>query len=81
LVPRIENVDFLIRQIDGVAPSFSQKPVIRQEEDGRKLLFECKIKADPKPTVVWYHDGTAVAASNRHKASLAFIFTPTPTLV
>lgn len=50
-----------------MAPSFAQKPVIRQEDDGRRLLFECKIKADPKPSVVWFHDGKQVAASSRHR--------------
>lgn len=58
------------RQIDGLAPTFSKKPAIRQEEDGKKLLFECRIQADPKPAVSWLHDGVLVSNSARHKISL-----------
>lgn len=57
------------RQIDGVAPTFVKKPAIRQEDDGKRLLFECKIKADPKPTVTWSHNATVVDESKRHKVN------------
>ena len=57
------------RQIDGIAPTFSKKPAIRQEEDGKRLLFECRIQADPRPTVSWSHNGVAVQSSSRHKVS------------
>jgi len=57
------------RQIDGIAPTFSKKPSIRQEEDGKRLLFECRIQADPKPTVSWSHSGTPVKDDARHKVS------------
>ncbi|KAK6619856.1 hypothetical protein RUM44_006255 [Polyplax serrata] len=58
------------KQIDGLAPTFSKKPAIRQEEDGKKLLFECRIQADPKPTVTWFHDGVIVKNTPRHKILL-----------
>lgn len=57
----------LYRQIDGTAPTFTKKPAIRQEDDGKRLLFECKIQADPKPGVSWSHNGALVAESDRHK--------------
>lgn len=60
----------LNRQIDGVAPTFVKKPAIRQEDDGKRLLFECKIKADPKPSVTWSHNTVPVEESKRHKVSL-----------
>ena len=41
---------------DGIAPIFIQKPVIKQEQDGKRLIFECKISADPKPELIWTHD-------------------------
>lgn len=59
------------RQIDGVAPTFAKKPAIRQEDDGKRLLFECKIKADPKPQVTWSHNAAAIKESKRHKVFLA----------
>lgn len=55
------------RQIDGIAPTFVKKPAIRQEDDGKRLLFECKIKADPKPSVTWSHNAAVVTESKRHK--------------
>jgi Immunoglobulin I-set domain len=60
------------RQIDGIAPTFAKKPAIRQEEDGKRLLFECRIQADPKPTVTWFHGGVLVQDSARHHVSNIF---------
>lgn len=57
------------RQIDGLAPTFSKKPAIRQEDDGKRLLFECRIQADPTPSVVWSHGGGVVKDDARHKVS------------
>lgn len=57
------------RQIDGFAPTFAKKPAIRQEEDGKRLLFECRVNADPIPNIVWFHNGTPVKETSRHKAS------------
>lgn len=61
------------RQIDGLAPTFVKKPAIRQEDDGKRLLFECLIKADPLPSVGWSHNGTAVDDGARHKVWNYFI--------
>lgn len=63
------RVDSVRRQIDGMAPTFSKKPAIRQEEDGKRLLFECRIQADPRPSVTWSHNGAAVQDSGRHRVS------------
>lgn len=52
--------NFKNRQIDGVAPTFLKKPSIRQEDDGKRLFFECLIKADPVPQVRWSHNGAPV---------------------
>lgn len=60
-------MDYSLRQIDGLAPTFSKKPAIRQEEDGKRLLFECRIQADPKPVVNWFHNANPVKESPRHK--------------
>lgn len=60
----------LFRQIDGIAPTFAKKPAIRQEEDGKRLLFECRIQADPVPVVSWFHNNTQVKEDSRHKVSI-----------
>lgn len=36
------------------APSFTQKPQLHQEDDGNKLVFECELVSNPKPTTEWY---------------------------
>jgi len=58
------------KQIDGCSPIFSKKPTIAQEEDGRILIFECKIQADPKPNVSWYHNNNLIEPKGRYKATL-----------
>lgn len=63
----------IYRQIDGLAPTFSKKPSIKQEDDGKRLLFECIIQADPKPTIAWIHGGKPVIDSPRHKVRSMFI--------
>ncbi|XP_059218729.1 twitchin isoform X21 [Stomoxys calcitrans] len=54
-------------QIDGFAPTFAKKPSIRQEDDGKRLLFECTVKADPQPVITWFHNESVVSESDRHK--------------
>jgi len=51
---------------DGSAPVFIQKPIIKQENDGKRLIFECKISAEPKPDLVWSRDGTPIENSGRY---------------
>ena len=48
---------------DGMAPSFTQKPLIKPDANGKRLCFECKIKADPEPMLVWYRDNVELADS------------------
>ena len=62
------------RQIDGLAPTFIKKPAIRQEDDGKRLLFECLIRADPLPQVRWSHNGSPVEDDARHKVFIIFCF-------
>jgi len=38
---------------EGIKPTFTERPVIRQTDDGGKVSFECRLVGDPKPTVTW----------------------------
>ena len=38
---------------DNVKPTFTERPVIRQSDDGTKVFFECRLVGEPKPTVSW----------------------------
>jgi len=51
---------------EGTAPTFIQKPIIKQENDGKRLIFECKIAADPKPDLFWSRDDVPIQDSGRY---------------
>lgn len=57
---------FLLSLQDGIAPNFIQKPIIKSESDGKRLTFECKIKADPEPQIFWSRDNIEIADKGRH---------------
>ena len=58
-------------QVDGIAPTFSTKPTIRQGPDGATLIFHCAIVADPKPNISWYHNGVKVQDNDKFQVSFS----------
>lgn len=44
-------------QSDRGKPVFLDRPVIKQSEDFKHVQFDCRIAADPKPTIQWLHKG------------------------
>lgn len=50
---------------DDFAPSFTQKPQLRQEDDGNRLIFECQLDSAPKPEIQWYRSDTLLAEDAR----------------
>lgn len=58
------NHFFFSRQ-DGIAPNFIQKPVTKQVDNGRKLMFECQLTADPAPEITWFRDDTLITAGGK----------------
>lgn len=50
---------------DDFAPSFTQKPQLRQEDDGNRLIFECQLISSPKPEISWYRGEIELAADSR----------------
>jgi len=59
-------LEFSSSTADGSAPVFIQKPVIKQENDGKRLIFECKISAEPKPDLFWSRDDVSIQNSGRY---------------
>lgn len=55
---------------DEVPPTFTQKPRIRQEDDGNKLIFECQLLAKPKPIVAWHREETRLRDDERTKIKI-----------
>ena len=47
------------------APTFIQKPLIRQLED--RILFECKLTADPAPSFLWSFHGSSLKSQAKYK--------------
>lgn len=52
---------------DDFAPSFTQKPALRQEDDGNRLLFECQLLAAPQPDIEWYRSDELLKEDSRTK--------------
>ncbi|XP_071120619.1 twitchin-like isoform X18 [Mytilus edulis] len=55
------------KQQDGIAPNFTQKPSTRQADNGKKLLFECQLTADPVPQISWFRDDQQIKDGGRIK--------------
>jgi len=51
----------------GGAPVFIEKPAIKQLDGGKKILFECKIAADPQPTLTWFREAIQLADGGRYR--------------
>lgn len=51
---------------DGAKPTFTERPMIKQSDDGSKITFECRLVADPEPKIEWYHKTTLVKEDSRH---------------
>jgi len=50
---------------DDFAPSFTQKPQLRQEDEGNRLVFECQLLSAPKPDIDWYRGETHLVEDGR----------------
>lgn len=50
---------------DDFAPSFTQKPQLRQEDDGNRLIFECELIGLPKPDIEWYRSDQLLTDDGR----------------
>lgn len=58
---------------DDFAPSFTQKPQLRQEDDGNRLVFECQLLSKPKPEIQWYRGETLLKEDSRTKFKIQSI--------
>jgi len=50
---------------ESFAPSFTQKPRLLQEDDGNKLIFNCKLLANPKPEINWFRGDVHIKEDKR----------------
>jgi hypothetical protein len=59
------NLNIEGERIEGDAPTFVEKPKIISEDDGKRIIMECKVKANPKPTITWYLDNVVIKETSR----------------
>jgi Immunoglobulin I-set domain len=52
---------------EGDGPIFVEKPKIQSEQNGKLVIMECTVKANPKPTIVWTRDGEIVRETSKLK--------------
>ena len=50
---------------EDAAPSFTQKPQLRQEDEGNRLIFECQLISKPKPEVNWFREDVQLVKNGR----------------
>lgn len=54
---------------EGDGPTFVEKPRITSHQGGKLVIMECKVRSNPKPTIVWYREGKQVTESSKIKIS------------
>lgn len=52
---------------EGEGPVFLEKPKIISENNGKLVVMECKVRASPKPDIVWTKEGRVITESSQIK--------------
>lgn len=55
---------------EGDGPTFVEKPRIQSQNKGKLVIMDCKVKATPKPQIVWTHAGKEVKESSKISLSV-----------
>lgn len=50
---------------EGDPPTFVEKPRIRSEQNGKLVIMDCTVRANPKPDIVWFHEGKLLSQSSK----------------
>lgn len=50
---------------EGEGPTFIDKPRIVSENNGKLVIMDCKVKANPKPEIIWTREGVVVTESGK----------------
>lgn len=51
--------------LEGIPPTFSQRPRTKAVEEGTDVELECRLVAVPEPEVVWFHNGKRIKNTER----------------
>lgn len=52
-------------EVEGDGPTFVDKPRIQSQDNGKVVVMDCRVRAKPKPTIVWTHAGKVVTESSK----------------
>lgn len=52
-------------ELEGEGPTFVDKPRIVSENNGRLVIMDCKVRANPRPDVLWTRDGVIVEETSK----------------
>ena len=55
----------------GEPPTFVEKPSIVWEEENGRVLMIALVKADPKPTAAWTHEGISITTDAKFTATVS----------
>lgn len=55
---------------EGDGPTFVEKPRIQSQDKGKVVIMDCRVKAKPKPSIVWTHAGTVIKESSKISLSV-----------
>ncbi|GFQ94468.1 ig-like domain-containing protein [Trichonephila clavata] len=55
---------------DEKAPTFVQKPKLRQDDDDDIIIFECVVLACPKPDVAWFFENKKIKKTAKLKPEI-----------
>lgn len=58
---------------DEVPPTITKKPIIRQEDDGNTIIFECQLISNPCPVIIWYRNDERIHDDHRASGKISDI--------
>lgn len=52
---------------EGEGPTFVEKPRILSRDNGKLVIMECKVRANPTPEITWTKEGQVITESSQIK--------------
>lgn len=52
---------------EGEGPTFIEKPRIMSQDNGKLVIMECKVRANPKPDITWTKEGVVITETSQIK--------------
>lgn len=52
---------------EGEGPTFVEKPRILSQDNGKLVVMECKVKANPTPEITWTKEGQVITETSQIK--------------